>query len=492
MTTTITPEIEVAFLATPGQVDLPMLRFMFRAIVQSETYQQILVDSFDTVFHAVGPALLWDEAMLLRLCTQLSKAAKGRHPADADDAVGLCKLLFSNGQEVGKLYQSLILNKWRRHPEVIKRAFSDSVAVLESAPVRALVQHPSLAPISALYGLDALETEILEYAIAITEWPVFRRFLYDMRFPSIASAWKLAAAMMSCSVPDLRKALDDSGKLSACGLISLNLTPADMVGFIRVGPVSQRLSMFKADSRAAVQNELLTPVARPSLTLADFPHLQKKFNWIVQCLQSAVRTREVGINILIQGTSGMGKTEFVRLLIQATGLSGFEAGDLRPTVDQSTEEMASLLTYYYSMQSILHTHSGAIMVFKNAGPAAYYCDQFLKDILETCTIPTIWISDEPDSMDESILRRFVFHLELDKAPIGPRRLLVKQVTSGFTVDADTLESIAADTTLTPAQLNMAARFARLLNDEGPASRGAAFVSAINASRRFNELALEES
>ncbi len=484
-------EFDTFFLGTPGQVNLPMLRFMFRSIVQSDMYRQVLVDSFDTIFHAVGPALLWDKAMLLRLCTQLSKAAKGRHPADADDAVALCKLLFSHDEELGKIYQSLILNKWRRHPDVIKRAFSDSLAALESEPVRQLVQHPSLAHMSALYCLDPLETEILEYALAITEWPVFRRFLYDMRLPSKVSAWELAAAMMSCSVPDLRKALADSGKLCACGLIRLDLNPADMDEFIRVGPVSRRLSMFKANSREAVQNEFLVPVAKPTLTLADFPHLEKEFNWIVQCLQTAVRTREVGVNLLIQGPSGMGKTQFVRLLVQATGLCGFEAGDIRPNVDQSTEEIANVLNYYYSMQCILQTHPGAIMVFKKSGPAAYYCDQLLKDLLESCTIPTIWISDEPKFMNESILRRFVFHLELDEAPIGPRRSLVRQVTSGFAIEPARLESIAADTSITPAQLNMAARFARLLPDDRSDSRAQAFLSAIDAGQRVNARALEE-
>lgn len=483
-------EFDTLFLATPGQVNLPMLRFMFRSIVQSEMYGQVLGDRFDMVFHAVGPALLWDKAMLLRLCTQLSKAAKGHHPAHADDAVALCELLFSHDDEIGKIYQRLILNKWRRHPDVIKRAFGDSLAALESESVRQLVQHPSLAPMSALYGLDPLETEILEFALAITEWPVFRRFLYDLRLPSKASAWNLAAAMMSCAIPDLRTALTDTGKLRACGLISLDLNPADMSEFIRVAQVSRRLSMFKADSREAVQNELLVPVAPPSLTLADFPNLKNEFNWIVKCLQAAVQTREVGINILIQGPSGMGKTQFAHLLVQATGLCGFEAGDIKTNVDQSVEEMARVLAYYYSMQCILQTHPGAIMVFKKAGPAAYYCDQFLKDRLETCTIPTIWISDEPSSMDDSILRRFVFHLELYETPIGPRRCLVQQVTSGFAIEPDTLESIAANTTITPGQLKMAARFAGLLTEEGPDSRGEAFVSAIEASQRVNARALE--
>ncbi len=478
-------EFDVSFLAIPGQANLPSLRFMYRSIVESKTYERVLVDTTETLFHAVGPALLWDKAMLLRLCTQLSKAAKGRHPADADDAVALCKLLFSHRDEVGELYKNLVLNKWHRHPEVIKRAFSDSLAALESEPVRQLVQHPSLAPMSALYDLDPLETEILEYALAITEWPVFRRFLYDMRLPSKVSAWELAAAMMSCTVPDLRKTLDDSGKLRACGLISLNLTPADMDGFIRVGPVSQRLSMFKADSRDAVQSELLVPVASPSLSLSDFPHLEKEFKWIVQCLQTAVRSREVGVNILIQGPPGMGKTEFAGLLVQATGLCGFQAGDINPYADWATE-IVNALDNYHSMQCMLKTHpGGAVMVFNETGLAANHAERLLRRRLMTCTIPTIWICQKPSSMDDGLLRRYLFHVELDETPIGPRRSLVQQVTSGFTIEAETLETIAADTSITPAQLNMAARFARLLTEEDSEARGEAFVTAIDAGQRAN-------
>ncbi|MFZ4481661.1 MAG: hypothetical protein ACOYNZ_17400 [Rhodoferax sp.] len=484
-------EYDTSFLAMPDQASLPMLRFMLRSIIANNTYKEVLLDIPHTCFHAVGPALVWDKPMLLALCNRLSKVVEGRHPAHADDAIALCKLLFSHKHEVGKLYQSVVLNKWRRQPEVIKRAFSETLTALESELVRQMVQHPNLAHLSALYGLDTLETEILEFALTLTERALFRRYLWEMRFESKASAWRFAATMMSCSVQDLRTALKPTSTLRACGLIHLDVNPNDLDGFIRVGPMSLRLSVFKAESREALQNEVLQPVAPPSLTLADFPHLENEFNWIVQCLQTAVRTRETGVNILIQGPSGTGKTQFACLLVQAAGLCGFEVGVISPYVEPS-DGIGGLLEHYCSIQGILRTHPGAVLIFRETGTAAYYCDRLLKDRLETCTIPTIWISDEPTSMDDSILRRFVFHLELHNPPIGPRRHLVSQVTSGIAIEPDKLESIAADTSITPAQLKMAARFARLLTEGGPESRAQAFLSAVDASQRVNARALEES
>ena len=158
---------------------------------------------------------------------------------------------------------------------------------------------------------------------------------------------------------------------------------------------------YDLPSRSALQNNVHPPLAPPTLTLADFPHLKNDCGWIVAYLRDVVKARKTGVHILMAGPSGTGKGQFARLLVQATGLCAFELGPNNSADD------------YYSAQGILQTHPGVIMVFKGAGTAAKYCDR-----LDSCATPTIWISNKTSSMDDSILRRLAFQLELHQPKYG--------------------------------------------------------------------------
>ena len=158
---------------------------------------------------------------------------------------------------------------------------------------------------------------------------------------------------------------------------------------------------YDMPSRSALQNNVHPPLAPPTLTLADFPHLKNDFGWIVAYLRDVVKARKAGVHILLAGPSGTGKGQFARLLVQATGLCAFELGPNHSVDD------------YYSAQGILKTHPGVIMVFKGAGTAAKYGDR-----LDSCATATLWLSEKISSMDASILCRLAFQLEFHQPKYG--------------------------------------------------------------------------
>ncbi|MCX7180738.1 MAG: ATP-binding protein [Proteobacteria bacterium] len=98
----------------------------------------------------------------------------------------------------------------------------------------------------------------------------------------------------------------------------------------------------------------------------------------------------------------------------------------------------------------------------------------------------MWTTDDSKALDDSILRRFVFHLKLHQRPLSARRQLLSQVIPDFVVDPGKLDAIAAQHSLSPAQLTMAARFARLAAKDKPASRTKALLCAVDASQRITD------
>lgn len=326
----------VTFVSQASQVHLPTLRFALRLVVATNTYSDHFTEDNDRFLRLVGPVLLWQESLRIAVSAKFSKIVK-QHPVDSNDALSLCKLFLSNDCALWSAYQSEILSAWQREPELIKRAFSETLAVLESDALRHQGQHENLIYVATLYRLNTLETEILQFAVTARQWPGFQNFLKHMPMVSMGSAWGLFAGMVGCTESDLRNILHPKQQLRSNYLVKLDRAPDHMDEFVNVGPVAYRLFLLHADSREGLQATFLEPITPPVLTSADFPHLSEEFNWVVDCLKMAAQTHERGVNILIQGPSGVGKTELARLLIQATGLAGFEINADHDNTDSISE-----------------------------------------------------------------------------------------------------------------------------------------------------------
>ena len=469
------------FVSQLSQAHLPSLRFALRLVVATGAYGDHLSDDNDRFLRIVGSTLLWQDSLRASVGERFSQILK-HQTIGSIDAPSIVKLLESNECALWSAFHAEVQNAWQREPELLKRTCNEILAVLESDDFRHQGQHENLAHAASLYQLNALETEILQFAVTSRQWTGFRSFLKHMPMVSMGSAWGLGAAMVGCTESELKKALHFTQKLLTNQLVKVDRAPDQMVEFMNVGQVAFRLFLIHGDSCDGLRATFLEPITPTVLTQADFLHLSDEFNLIVECLKSAARVHESGVNILIQGPSGVGKTELARLLIQATGLAGFEVNADHENTD-SSNEITRRMERFERMQGILQTHAGAAMVFEDVNDAAYHCETLLKERLDTCTTPTLWLCDESRPMSDSVLRRFVFHLNLNQAPISARRHLVSQVVSDFVIEPGALEAIAADHNLSPAQLSMAARFARLGANGDTALKAKALFSAIDSSQR---------
>jgi SpoVK/Ycf46/Vps4 family AAA+-type ATPase len=86
---------------------------------------------------------------------------------------------------------------------------------------------------------------------------------------------------------------------------------------------------------------------------------------------------------------------------------------------------------------------------------------WVNQILESNSVPTLWVTNRIEQIDPAFRRRFAYHLELCSPPPGAREGVVRKTLEGVQVSDAFVAKLTARKGLTPAQIRTAVRFARL-------------------------------
>ena len=86
---------------------------------------------------------------------------------------------------------------------------------------------------------------------------------------------------------------------------------------------------------------------------------------------------------------------------------------------------------------------------------------WVNQILESNSVPTIWVTNRIEQIDPAFRRRFAYHLELKSPPPGAREGVVRKTLEGLAVSDAFVAKLTSRKGLTPAQIRTAVRFAGL-------------------------------
>jgi tRNA A37 threonylcarbamoyladenosine biosynthesis protein TsaE len=167
------------------------------------------------------------------------------------------------------------------------------------------------------------------------------------------------------------------------------------------------------------------PSLAPRHGFDEFEHFKPEAEWLAQDIRRCVQRREVGANVWVFGDPGAGKTEFVRALCRHIGVDAFEVAVKR--ADGQRVGGKTRLQAYARSQQVLQDHENAVIVFDEAedllGSPGIDDDEhpflrrsspgkgFFNHLLETNTVPAIFISNKVRDFDPAHLRRFRWLLE---------------------------------------------------------------------------------
>lgn len=181
-------------------------------------------------------------------------------------------------------------------------------------------------------------------------------------------------------------------------------------------------------------DSIINKAPKTELSMKDFNHI-KQSEYIKNILINALKNKTKGVNILIYGKAGTGKTEFAKTLIQEIGAEGYivssnnkkniyqEEYD-RPRVFGEQEDKANNIRngIFKTLTMFLKNSSNSVIFYDEAedyfrkNKIADQSKQEINDMLENNTTPTIWTCNELGDywIERSFIRRFTYAIELDK------------------------------------------------------------------------------
>ena len=231
----------------------------------------------------------------------------------------------------------------------------------------------------------------------------------------------------------------------------------------------------------------LTESHGSKLTLENFEYLNPKLSQTATFLASALDEEKKGINILLFGSPGTGKTELSKAIASHVGASLYEAPVVEHTDRMTEDRRVNLMKCMAMLKKKKHSVmlvDEAQDIFQNFDIFNFQQNSpnkgFINKLLETNECPVIWITNSIDQMDPAYLRRFAMCLEVEVPPKEIRVGIINEKT-GNKLSEQLVKSLAERTDIAPAVIEQSANFAKEVSEKQGSNMEKVFVEHLNST-----------
>jgi AAA+ superfamily predicted ATPase len=208
----------------------------------------------------------------------------------------------------------------------------------------------------------------------------------------------------------------------------------------------------------------------PTLRWEEFSHFGELQSVALTYVRSALASGAKGVNLLLHGAPGVGKTEFSRAMAQKLGCDIYEVS----TEDEDGDPIDS--TGRLRALRLMHTicsNRRALMVFDEIedifpvqspfGRTAPAIKGWVNRILENNPAVTIWITNAVEAIDSAFVRRFDLVIEVKRPPAPVREAQLRSLP--VSLPEESVRAMVSCSHLAPAVVSRAAKVVAAIQSE---------------------------
>lgn len=255
---------------------------------------------------------------------------------------------------------------------------------------------------------------------------------------------------------ELSKVLDLYAPLSRCGVITLDFD----------GDIDLSVSVQKVFNAGNLKNKndlkkyILRESKKSKLNVKDFAYMQDELSYIGKIVSNAIKNKIPGINILIYGDIGTGKTEFSKVLAKTLNLNLYEMGGTpgKQRKESSIQELCIAQSLLMNDKSSLLLMDEAEDALAKEGPFDNNSSKLsINRTLESNPIPVIWIVNSVLRIEKSYLRRFTYCLKFNKPETEQRKKMWTRICQKHSVciSKEEISELADKYDVAPSIINSA-------------------------------------
>lgn len=318
--------------------------------------------------------------------------------------------------------------------------------------------------VSDIYNLSKVEYEYLQYYILKTIYPniSYINSLLDNSFSEFENLGVYVFNLKRWTINQIRKRMIKKGVFIKHGLndekISVN---------IKILEIFENPNI---KTKRQVKNILLGENQKSELSWKDFDHLNKERGMSLNILTSAIENNIKGINILLYGAVGTGKTQFAKLIANKAKCDMYSVS--AEFMDKEATRKDRLFDLS-SKQTILSKVKNSCILFDEAEDAmnrgftefGTASKSYLNILIEETPVPIIWTTNNIYDVDPAFLRRMTYTIEFEKLSEDVRLNIWKRTLrkNKLKVDNKRLVELNKNYDIPPSLISNAVMTTKLIN-----------------------------